>query len=1086
MRYFKPHAEVENFAGHLTTYPVDLNRDGNIDLIGWEEGIVMWWEGDGGGNFEQRDVLVDTERARFLAAADVDSDGDNDLLGFFRNGAFGWWENDGELNFQWHTVDESFYMVAVHVEDLDEDGDFDIIAGLSYADRIRWYENDGNQNFEAHDISGHFSECKDVVCLDLDGDEDKDVIAINSGWLRWWENDGRQNFTEREIDVNHWDGQDRMVVEDLDLDGDPDIIAAAMVRGEDEPPRGRLSWWENDGDGEFEQHIIRRGREYERIPAVADLDFDGDMDIIETSNRGHGNYAINCWENDGHQNFTGRIIARQNISTRYFSITDINGDDDLDIVGVVVPNQGLIWWENCINWRFTEHSVSDEVPGAYYVSCVDLDEDDDQDILGVGYNPGTIYWSENELEHGFTEHLIHEDFHSACWVCSGDLNGNGNQDVLAVKEYDQHVYWWENDDEGEFEEHVIEGQLDGKTSVCAADFDGDNDLDIAATSAWSDFGFDLYGGMTWWENDGEGNFNRHILDENFGGGGHSISATDLDGDGDWDILASARDWGQNPGGMTWWQNDGEGNFERILITRNNPPTIQPCDLDLDGDMDVLGTYAWWENDGDMNFEQRDLPGDEDDFEDLHFVRAADIDLDDDMDIITAGEFGVLWWENDGDQNFTLCDLAVNFWGAKCIQLEDMDNDDDLDIVGASNYFNEVVWWENSIGNGDVPVRFVLNMNRGWSIISTPLIPIDNDIEAMFAPLIQSGNLILLKNYVGRFCFPAEDFNNIPSWNYVEGYHIKLNSPGILRVHGQPVTPDHPIPLPEGWSIAAYFPDVSIEAPVAFAGIEDQLILAKDDQGHFYSPVWEFNNMPPLERGKGYQVKVNADARLVYPNERDGNLLAATDPTPVELIHFNRVTSTGSNMSLLISGDNIVQGSEVGVFSASGMLVGANITTEDGRCGLAVWGDDLVTEEIDGLKEGEAFELRLVDPYSDNENPLFIESILFGKGADYETDALSVIDVSVKPTAPEEFYLACAYPNPFNSVTKISYGLPEKALVSLKVFDTNGRLVTTLLNGKIEAGHHNTVWNGTKITSGIYFIRFKTERETRTSRVVLVK
>jgi len=91
----------------------------------------------------------------------------------------------------------------------------------------------------------------------------------------------------------------------------------------------------------------------------------------------------------------------------------------------------------------------------------------------------------------------------------------------------------------------------------------------------------------------------------------------------------------------------------------------------------------------------------------------------------------------------------------------------------------------------------------------------------------------------------------------------MNTPDSVVIAGDEVAVDTAIPLAEGWNMVAYFPDTEIEAPDAFAKIEDVLIHAKDGEGHFYLPAREFNNIPPLQRGLGYQVKVREAVDLVW-------------------------------------------------------------------------------------------------------------------------------------------------------------------------------------------------------------------------------
>jgi len=85
----------------------------------------------------------------------------------------------------------------------------------------------------------------------------------------------------------------------------------------------------------------------------------------------------------------------------------------------------------------------------------------------------------------------------------------------------------------------------------------------------------------------------------------------------------------------------------------------------------------------------------------------------------------------------------------------------------------------------------------------------------------------------------------------------------------------------------------------------------------------------------------------------------------------------------------------------------------------------------------------------------------------------------------------AYPNPFNPVTTVSFNVPSRADVELTVYAADGRYVATLASGTYEQGVHNAEWDATnsrgeKVSSGIYFVKFKLGQEVLTSKVVLLK
>jgi len=88
--------------------------------------------------------------------------------------------------------------------------------------------------------------------------------------------------------------------------------------------------------------------------------------------------------------------------------------------------------------------------------------------------------------------------------------------------------------------------------------------------------------------------------------------------------------------------------------------------------------------------------------------------------------------------------------------------------------------------------------------------------------------------------------------------------------------------------------------------------------------------------------------------------------------------------------------------------------------------------------------------------------------------------------PKEFMLTQNYPNPFNPTTVISYQLPMSSNVSLKVYDAIGREVATLVNEVKDAGYYSTTFDGTKLSSGIYFAKLSSEGKSQIRKLMLLK
>jgi hypothetical protein len=78
------------------------------------------------------------------------------------------------------------------------------------------------------------------------------------------------------------------------------------------------------------------------------------------------------------------------------------------------------------------------------------------------------------------------------------------------------------------------------------------------------------------------------------------------------------------------------------------------------------------------------------------------------------------------------------------------------------------------------------------------------------------------------------------------------------------------------------------------------------------------------------------------------------------------------------------------------------------------------------------------------------------------------------------------PNPFNPTTSIRFNLPNDGFVKLTVYTVSGQLVQTLVEGNLQAGTHEAIFNGSALASGVYLYRLDAENFSQTQRMVLTK
>mgnify|MGYP001372695842 CR=1 FL=1 len=102
----------------------------------------------------------------------------------------------------------------------------------------------------------------------------------------------------------------------------------------------------------------------------------------------------------------------------------------------------------------------------------------------------------------------------------------------------------------------------------------------------------------------------------------------------------------------------------------------------------------------------------------------------------------------------------------------------------------------------------------------------------------------------------------------------------------------------------------------------------------------------------------------------------------------------------------------------------------------------------------------------------------------DADRFSLMKMS--GSIPEKYILAQNYPNPFNPVTAISYSIPTSGFVSLKVFDLLGEEVSTVIEGERKAGFHTAQFDGSHLSSGVYFYKLSSNDWTLTKKLILLK
>ena len=127
--------------------------------------------------------------------------------------------------------------------------------------------------------------------------------------------------------------------------------------------------------------------------------------------------------------------------------------------------------------------------------------------------------------------------------------------------------------------------------------------------------------------------------------------------------------------------------------------------------------------------------------------------------------------------------------------------------------------------------------------------------------------------------------------------------------------------------------------------------------------------------------------------------------------------------------------------------------------------------------GNLFKIRLVWEQEFNGKTALFES--------YLVDVATGIE-PLSSELPSKFSLYQNYPNPFNPSTKIKFDIPKQGNVKLTVYDISGKEVNVLVNSELKAGSYEYNFDGSGLSSGVYFYKLQSGGFIKTERMVLVK
>ncbi len=569
-----------------------------------------------------------------------------------------------------------------------------------------------------------------------------------------------------------------------------------------------------------------------------------------------------------------------------------------------------------------------------------------------------------------------------------------------------------------WEFHPVDGTGEdyngGLPWVKTADINGDGAMDM--------FGYAAFiGGTHWWSNeDGAGGtWVRHTISNELS----SMDPVDMDNDGDIDMIGA-----KHAGHVYWWENpDGSGTnwvWHDISLGMPFTPGTSAADMDGDGDIDVAvmhrpleaGRVIWFENqDNATTWVEHSV---DEDFINANFVLATDVDGDGDTDLIgdSYGLDGIFaWWSNEDGLGLTWTRHELHTGDGGCWGLDaaDLDGDGDIDILGVSYYHDTVFWWQQNDDGSFTTHEFII-YEGGY-------FPSPHDVVA--SDMDDDGDLDVLCAMAGMDC--------IAYWENVNG------DASVWVMHRAAAGFDEP------WGVAT--------GDFNGDGLLDICSTAHDDG---YVKWWE----QPSEIGvtitptsstiiPGFGGMLEYSLRLVNGTMSprmvtwwtmvqlpDGDLYGPTHSYSFSMPANTDITVPGLGQPV----PSIAPGGEYALISNVGTMGGRRLTD--------VFGFSKIGQELAGD----------VWTWDADNAPQLLNDALASDGTE---SALA-----------REFTLSAAWPNPFNAATTLSVTLPEMSELSVVVYNVAGQQVAKLAEGSFEAGSHELTFDASHLASGLYFVR----------------